>query len=414
MYARHDMLGENPARHGPRQKTRLSALRLGVSFCCLAWVLTLGQWLAAPPAHGDEDVPASAAVRADLRANGPAPRPSAPPIATSPHPSESPPAPTFLPTDQNAGARRPKVFILHSYGKSYIWCLRITQGISDSLHDLDPEFRVAFLDAKNKPDPTFQRQQARAVLKDLRAFAPDVVIASDDPAQIYLVEPYLKGTDVPVIFCGVNADPARYGYPAPNVSGVKERYHCREGFKLLKRVAPNTRTVAFVADDSESAHYVVDDLNAEQAEGPFAVRVSSVKNVRTYQSYQAEILRALREDDAIALGLYQSLVDDKTGQVVPPSQVVEWMRGVITKPTLGFSDPDIVAGTLCGVLESGHEQGHLAGGMARTVLVTGTPAGSLPVTRNEHGLVMLNLNTAERLGLSIPFEIIEAAGVVVR
>ena len=41
-------------------------------------------------------------------------------------------------------------------------------------------------------------------------------------------------------------------------------------------------------------------------------------------------------------------------------------------------------------------------------------AGALPVRINQKGIVMLNLKTAERLGVTIPFEIISAAGLVVQ
>jgi len=66
------------------------------------------------------------------------------------------------------------------------------------------------------------------------------------------------------------------------------------------------------------------------------------------------------------------------------------------------------------VLESRHEQGALAGAMARQVLERGITAGSLPVRLNQKGVVVVNLKTAERLGLLLPFAIIEAASVVIK
>jgi hypothetical protein len=52
--------------------------------------------------------------------------------------------------------------------------------------------------------------------------------------------------------------------------------------------------------------------------------------------------------------------------------------------------------------------------MVRGILTTGRPAGVLPVVVNVKGVVLVNLRTAERLGLRVPFEIIEAAGEVIR
>ena len=90
-----------------------------------------------------------------------------------------------------------------------------------------------------------------------------------------------------------------------------------------------------------------------------------------------------------------------------------WTNSVNTKPTLGFADFSLDHDILCGVLESGHEQGFLAGIMALEAMTSGTPAGRLPMRVNDTGMVMLNLKTAERLHIDIPYEIIEAAGAVI-
>ena len=82
------------------------------------------------------------------------------------------------------------------------------------------------------------------------------------------------------------------------------------------------------------------------------------------------------------------------------------------QPTLGFSDYAQDPEIMCGVLDSGHEQGFLAGTMARNVLRKGVAAGTQAVRLNQKGFVFLNLKAAERFGLTVPYEIIEAAEVL--
>jgi len=91
-----------------------------------------------------------------------------------------------------------------------------------------------------------------------------------------------------------------------------------------------------------------------------------------------------------------------------------WTQKANKLPTTGFADYVLNQGQLCGVIESGREQGALAGSMARQVLERGVTAGSLPVHINQKGIVVVNLKTAERMGFSLPFAIIEAAGVVIK
>lgn len=71
-------------------------------------------------------------------------------------------------------------------------------------------------------------------------------------------------------------------------------------------------------------------------------------------------------------------------------------------------------GQLCGVLESAHEQGLIAGGMARLLFDPMLRAQTLPLRTNQEGIVFLNLKTAERLGVSVPFEIIQSASEVIQ
>ncbi len=308
------------------------------------------------------------------------------------------------------------VFIVHSYHPEYAWTQNVEKGIREALRDRDVVFEVFHMDAKRRSDSSWLRLAALQALEGIERAAPLVVITVDDAAQTYLAAPLLKGRASPqVVFCGVNAPLADYGFPASNVSGVCEKWHFREGFALLRKIVPGARSVAFLVDASDVGTSVAAELRAEaRRNGPYALDVAGVETIRTFQEWQAKVLHYQPRVDALAMGVYNTLLDERTGRVVTPDAVMAWTNEVNRKPTLGFVDFAQDHGLLCGVLESGHEQGYLAGSMARTILDTGATAGSLPVRVNVRGAVLINMNTAERLGIRIPYEIIEAAGVLVR
>ncbi|OIN99145.1 MAG: hypothetical protein AUJ49_11695 [Desulfovibrionaceae bacterium CG1_02_65_16] len=307
------------------------------------------------------------------------------------------------------------VMLVQSYHQEYSWCQLVAKGVRNALRDLPVRIEVQYLDAKRDPDPERLRAKAKALFDRIEAEKPQVVIAADDAAQYYLVAPYLKGRAAPqVIFCGVNAQPAHYGFPAANVSGVRERWHFREGFALLKRINPRLHTVTLLSDTSESSDFVLKGMREEAKAGRFALNVVEVERPRTLQQWRLAVRRAQARTDALALGLYLTLVDEKTGKVAEADEVAAWNMANIHRPTLGFADYASGHGLLCGILESGEEQGQLAGAMARTVLEHGVAAGSLPLRINRKGLVLLNLKTAERLNLIIPYNIIQAAEIVIK
>ena len=206
-----------------------------------------------------------------------------------------------------------------------------------------------------------------------------------------------------------------YGFPASNVSGVRERWHYREGFELLRKILPSLHSVVLFMDTSESSGYVIEDLMADINQiGPFALNLVGIEKVKTFQEWQQLVRSYQTRADALALGLYNSLLDEKTGRIVPPEEVSAWTNSVNTKPTVGFSDIAKENGALCGVLESGHEQGFLAGQMVRELLLEGGEAGRFPPKINVKGVILVNVRAAERLGVRIPYSIIEAAGMVVQ
>ena len=309
-----------------------------------------------------------------------------------------------------------RVFILQSYNPEYIWTQNINLGVFESLRDVEVVYDYFYMDAKRRPDKPSLVKAASAALERIAAFDPDVVIAVDDAAQAYVVAPSLLGKARPqVIFCGLNAPPSLYGFPGPNVSGVRERWHIREGVALLKRLVPSARSVVFLTDASESTDYIIQGMREDiRQNGPYALELKSIDSIGSYQAWQQRILSFQGKADAIALGIYHSLRDERTGKVVPPEEAAAWMNSVNVKPTLGFADYALDHGIMCGVLEAGHEQGYLAGSMAREVMSRGGAAGDLPMRINDRGVIMLNLKSAERLNVDIPYEIIEAAGEVVR
>nr|WP_279343405.1 ABC transporter substrate binding protein [Fundidesulfovibrio terrae] len=309
-----------------------------------------------------------------------------------------------------------RVFVLHSYNPEYVWTQNINQGILEALESLPVVYDYAYLDAKRTPSRALLTEAAGKVITRMRDFDPDVVIAADDAAQAYVVVPFLKDKPRPqVVFCGVNAPPSIYGFPASNVSGVRERWHYREGVALLKRLIPSVQSIAFLTDASESSDYIIQDMQEDlKQRGPYALEIKNIDVIGSYQQWQRRVIACQTTVDALALGIYQSLRDESTGKVVSPEEVMAWTNSVNVKPTLGFADYALEHDILCGVLESAHEQGYLAGTMALKTLSDHVPAGTLPMRINDTGIVMLNLKTAERLHIDIPYEIIEAAGAVIQ
>ena len=135
-----------------------------------------------------------------------------------------------------------KVLVVMSYEQMNPWCVEIKDGIDSALGNRC-EVTYFYMDTKVNLEGGVQKaKEAYSLFKDLQ---PDGVITVDDNAQSMFVLQYLNDkAKTPVMFCGVNAEPEKYGYPASNVSGILERAHVNESIALAKQLVPSIKTIA--------------------------------------------------------------------------------------------------------------------------------------------------------------------------
>lgn len=91
---------------------------------------------------------------------------------------------------------------------------------------------------------------------------------------------------------------------------------------------------------------------------------------------------------------------------------MNWTVDNVKKPVVGlwpFSTDD---GALCAVVVDPREHGRVAAEMARQIM-NGKKAGEIPVKGNKQGYVIVNVKTAQKLGMDVPFNIIESAQKII-
>jgi hypothetical protein len=148
-----------------------------------------------------------------------------------------------------------KILFVNSYHEGYEWSDGVEAGFQEALADTGIELKFVRLDTKNNPEEAFGKNAGLAAKAEIEAYEPDVVIAVDDNAQKYLVVPYLKDTELPVIFAGVNWDATAYGYPARNVTGMIEVELPAQLVEHLKNYAEGER-LGYLTVDSETERKV--------------------------------------------------------------------------------------------------------------------------------------------------------------
>lgn len=286
-----------------------------------------------------------------------------------------------------------KVLVVMSYEEHYPWCPKVKEGIESVLKNT-AEIRYFYMDTKKNLEGG--EQKAKEAYALYLKFHPDGVITVDDNAQWMFVIPYLKDkVKTPVMFCGVNASPEKYGYPASNVSGILERYHIAESIALAKLLVPSIHTFGFISKDSPTAKLLLRQIRSESDTYPAKFITARMPRTLDETVSMSEELRA--QCDLLLLGALEGL-PDKGGKPTTEKKSIPIVAKTFGKPIIAGAAWHVTYGTLCAVLVRGEEQGSTAAEMLLKAM-QGTPVSDMPITRNRYGKRIINVTVMKALGI---------------
>ncbi len=281
-----------------------------------------------------------------------------------------------------------KILHIDSYHAGFDWSDGIVQGVRDVLEKSEVELKVVHMDTKRNASEEFIKSAALKVKAVIDKFKPDVVIASDDNASKYLIVPYYKNTDLPVVFCAVNWDASVYGFPCKNVTGMVEVALISEIIKHLKRYAKGS-SIGFIAADRLSAkkeyQYHRKLLNIGYTQAYFA---------KNFQEWKTLFLKLQDEVDMAIMLNHVGIIGWNAGQA---QTLVENH----IKIPMGARNSWDMPFSLIGIVNIPEEQGAWAARAALKIL-EGVPPSKIPLTRNKQGKLFFNPRIGKKLGITKP------------
>ena len=286
-----------------------------------------------------------------------------------------------------------KILVVMSYEEDNPWCIQIKDGI-DSVFAGKGDIKYFYMDTKKNIEGGVQKAEEAYEL--YKRFRPDGVITADDNAQSMFVLPYLKDkVKTPVMFCAVNDDPEKYGYPASNVSGILERDFISESIAFAKQLSPSINTVGFLAKDSPSGRALLNQVEIES--DTYLAKFAGFKLVKTIKETFAVLEEYNKTSDALFITSTNGILDTD-GKPLDNEQVTKAVAKFYKKPLIGANDFHVRYGVLCAVVKSGNTQGRMSAEMLLKA-INGTPFKHIPITVNKYGKRMLNVTAMKALGI---------------
>lgn len=265
-------------------------------------------------------------------------------------------------------AKRVDVLIVHSYHGEHPWVIAYQEGLEEALADCGATWNF-YMDTKRIGTAQFGKKAEEAWrLYGSRKF--DLVILCDDSALEWL-GPRLALTATPVVFLGINNNPRHYfadhQLPA-NFTGVLERPLLRRSISYLNRLDPRIKNVLVLFDDGKTGEIVYQEIFNQEGAGNILGTKVLLKRIGSWHEWQETVLQSHRHHDAMIVGLYHTLKDNRN-QPVDSQLVIEWTAKNTPVPPFCFWDFAVGHDmTIGGLVIKGRDQGDGAGKIALDIL----------------------------------------------
>lgn len=300
-----------------------------------------------------------------------------------------------------------KVLYIDSYHRGYEWSDGVTNGIlltfKAKLNEDDTtdnsrskvDLKIFRMDTKRNASEEFKQSAALKAKNIIELWKPDVVITSDDNAFKYLIMPYYKDADLPIVFCGLNWDASIYDAPYTNTTGMIE-------VSLLSQLIDH---LAKYSHGNRIGYLAADVLTARK-EGYYYKTMFGLTDlketyVKTLDQWKAEFIKTQEDVDILIFGNNAGINDWNQRDVkqftlehikIPTGAIYDWL---IPYSMIGFT-------------KIPEEQGEYAAKTAVEILKGRSPA-DIPVVSNEKAKVYLNMGIAKKLGIVFPMDLIDEA-----
>lgn len=292
------------------------------------------------------------------------------------------------------------MLVLLSYHHGHSWEDDILRGFEawDGMAAQAPIFHVEWMDTKRFASAQYRQQYQDFLEKKYADRSFDLIATADDIALIHAVES-TRWRDVPIVFSGVNGDPAAIVGSRSRVTGIAERFNVGKTLSLALSLHPKTDRLIFITADDESGAGNRQNIDANLATLPPETR-NRLTVEQWVPSSLDQIDASLSQLTAHAVVFALGSIP-KVAQGLPLSneQLVAYVRKQKRGAVYSDTDRSVGHGAVGGYVNSGFENGRLMARMARRILA-GEAADSMPVVFDTPQVLMIDFNELQRFGLS--------------
>ena len=276
------------------------------------------------------------------------------------------------------------------------------QGFIDGLAD------AGFVEGQNvrfnlfnaQGDPSNSRLMAKKIVED----ESDLVLAISTPSA----QAIFNETNTIPIFITAVTDPLQAGLidsferPGTNVTGTSDLTPIAQQFALMVRLIPNVRTVGIIYNSSEVNSQIQTDMAVEIARGMgLNTEIATVTGTVDVGQVTESIVGKV---DVIYIS-----TDNTLAASIPQVTRIADAAGV---PVITGEEGGVHLGALATEGINYYNLGKQTAAMAVRVLNGEATPANMPIEYQSETNVSINLDSAERLGITIPQDLLDVAELI--
>ena len=276
----------------------------------------------------------------------------------------------------------------------------------EKLADTGIQLQIFYMDTKRRRLESEKQESAQRAKHIIDEFQPDVLIAADDDASKYVIEPFYKNTDLPVVFCGVNWDASSYGFTkketeiniTPNITGMIEQHIVAPLVKQLERYAAGKR-IGYLSFDgiSERKSFYYYQKMIGRAFDKYYFHTE-------YENWKQSFLKLQDEVDMLVLyNPHGSTGWNEQDAIQFVEQNIKIPIGTTLYARMPFS--------VFGIVQLATEQAEWAVAAALRIL-DGEKPSDIPITHNKQGKLVINMRLVNKLGLKVDLQLLKTAEIM--
>lgn len=290
-----------------------------------------------------------------------------------------------------------KILVINSYHRGYDWSDKIMRGIEKTVQRTTPSPQLYFeyLDTKRTPPEKAFRITERHFKDKYTRTKFSLIIATDHNAFHFALRERKKFfLNIPIVFCGIDAELAAKYEKDPLITGVVEERDPEGTISLAQHLYPEMKRLVAISDTTTTGQNLLASVRTTMKEKHPDLAYKEFVGFTTSQLKRR--LAALSEGSVL---LFISGFLDSEGQAHSLRETFQLITSSTTLPVFTLVGTYLGYGALGGELLSPELQGEHAAHKALQIL-SGISPNDLAIDMTSPVEIVLDWNAMERFGIA--------------